>query len=87
MKCLPYQTLTLSKYKRVRPVCINLFPLNTSAKSTNSHLLFRFGQSNTFQADGSVTMLHKGTKLGTPQLTSCSQNCSTVSEVTAMNEN
>lgn len=47
MKCLPYQILTLSKYKRVRPVCINLFPSNISAKSTNSHVLFRFGQNNT----------------------------------------
>lgn len=70
MKCLPYQILTFSIYKRVRPVCINLFPLNISAKSTDSHLVFRFGQSNTFQGDGDVTLLHKGTKLGTPQLTS-----------------
>lgn len=79
---------TLSKYKRVRPVCINLFPLSISAKSTISHVLFRFRQSSTFQADGNVTVLHKRTKLVTPQLTSCSQNCSTVSEVmTTMNEN
>lgn len=40
MKHLPYQILNLSKYKRVRLVCINLFPSNISAKSTNSHVLF-----------------------------------------------
>lgn len=47
MKCLPYQILTLSKYTRVKLLGINLFPSNISAKSTNSCVIFTFGQNYT----------------------------------------
>lgn len=40
MKHLPYQILTLSKYKTVRLVCIDLFPSNISAKNQQIHMYY-----------------------------------------------